>query len=148
MKGRVRAGLAAVCSCSQVHVLDCPAMLCCCLTADFSVFVGDLAPDVTDFVLQEAFRVYYPSVRSAKVRVCRCEAAATVHSTCKHHAAASGTQWCYPCSTLLGVIAFSETIGLGLFKMLFGSQRIWLNGFFGYSSTRSTGSRVSSSTGS
>uniref|UniRef100_A0A383W2Q4 RRM domain-containing protein n=1 Tax=Tetradesmus obliquus TaxID=3088 RepID=A0A383W2Q4_TETOB len=38
-------------------------------TDDFSVFVGDLAPDVTDFVLQEAFRVYYPSVRSAKVIV-------------------------------------------------------------------------------
>lgn len=36
-------------------------------TADFSVFVGDLAPDVTDYVLQETFRQYYPSVRSAKV---------------------------------------------------------------------------------
>lgn len=35
--------------------------------ADFSVFVGDLAPDVTDYVLQETFRQYYPSVRSAKV---------------------------------------------------------------------------------
>lgn len=35
--------------------------------ADFSVFVGDLAPDVTDYVLQETFRTYYPSVRSAKV---------------------------------------------------------------------------------
>ena len=36
-------------------------------TPDFSVFVGDLAPDVTDFVLQETFRQYFPSVRSAKV---------------------------------------------------------------------------------
>lgn len=38
-------------------------------TDDFSVFVGDLAPDVTDYVLQETFRQYYPSVRSAKVIV-------------------------------------------------------------------------------
>lgn len=36
-------------------------------TADFSIFVGDLAPDVTDFVLQETFRQFFPSVRSAKV---------------------------------------------------------------------------------
>lgn len=35
--------------------------------ADFSIFVGDLAPDVTDYVLQEQFRLYFPSVRSAKV---------------------------------------------------------------------------------
>ena len=35
--------------------------------ADHSVFVGDLAPDVTDYVLQEHFRQYFPSVRSAKV---------------------------------------------------------------------------------
>ena len=34
---------------------------------DFSCFVGDLAPDVTDYVLQEHFRAQYPSVRSAKV---------------------------------------------------------------------------------
>lgn len=34
---------------------------------DFSVFVGDLAPDVTDYVLQENFRQFFPSVRSAKV---------------------------------------------------------------------------------
>lgn len=34
---------------------------------DFSVFVGDLAPDVTDYVLQEHFRQFFPSVRSAKV---------------------------------------------------------------------------------
>jgi hypothetical protein len=31
------------------------------------VFVGDLAPDVTDLVLQETFRQFFPSVRSAKV---------------------------------------------------------------------------------
>ena len=35
---------------------------------DFSCFIGDLAPDVTDYVLQEHFRAQYPSVRSAKVR--------------------------------------------------------------------------------
>ncbi len=34
---------------------------------DFAVFVGDLAPDVTDYVLQENFRKYFNSVRSAKV---------------------------------------------------------------------------------
>ncbi|KAK3252701.1 hypothetical protein CYMTET_38017 [Cymbomonas tetramitiformis] len=34
---------------------------------EFSVFVGDLAPDVNDYVLQETFRVHFPSVRSAKV---------------------------------------------------------------------------------
>ena len=36
-------------------------------TADHSIFVGDLAPDVTDLVLQETFRQFFPSVRSAKV---------------------------------------------------------------------------------
>lgn len=36
-------------------------------TEDYSIFVGDLAPDVTDYVLQEQFRQYFPSVRSAKV---------------------------------------------------------------------------------
>lgn len=35
---------------------------------DFSVFVGDLSPEVTDFMLQEIFRQFFPSVRSAKVR--------------------------------------------------------------------------------
>ncbi|KAJ3674022.1 hypothetical protein LUZ60_006014 [Juncus effusus] len=34
---------------------------------DHSIFVRDLAPDVTDFILQETFRVNYPSVRGAKV---------------------------------------------------------------------------------
>ena len=38
------------------------------VAADYSVFVGDLAPEVTDFALQEHFRKSYPSVRSAKVR--------------------------------------------------------------------------------
>ncbi|GAV59772.1 RRM_1 domain-containing protein [Cephalotus follicularis] len=34
---------------------------------EHSIFVGDLAPDVTDYLLQETFRVQYPSVRGAKV---------------------------------------------------------------------------------
>lgn len=34
---------------------------------EHSIFVGDLAPDVTDYMLQETFRVQYPSVRGAKV---------------------------------------------------------------------------------
>ncbi|CAK0784061.1 hypothetical protein CVIRNUC_007264 [Coccomyxa viridis] len=35
--------------------------------SDYSVFVGDLAPDVTDYALQENFRHFFASVRSAKV---------------------------------------------------------------------------------
>jgi RNA recognition motif-containing protein len=34
---------------------------------DHSIFVGDLAPDVTDYLLQETFRTHYSSVRGAKV---------------------------------------------------------------------------------
>ncbi|KAM7277841.1 hypothetical protein ACFE04_004975 [Oxalis oulophora] len=34
---------------------------------DYTVFVGDLAADVTDYVLQETFRQQYPSVKNAKV---------------------------------------------------------------------------------
>ncbi|KAF5183832.1 Polyadenylate-binding protein RBP47B' [Thalictrum thalictroides] len=34
---------------------------------EHSIFVGDLAPDVTDYLLQETFREQYPSVRGAKV---------------------------------------------------------------------------------
>jgi RNA recognition motif-containing protein len=34
---------------------------------EHSIFVGDLAPDVTDYLLQETFRTRYPSVRGAKV---------------------------------------------------------------------------------
>lgn len=34
---------------------------------DYTVFVGDLAPDVTDYMLQEAFKNNYPSVKGAKV---------------------------------------------------------------------------------
>ncbi|WVY99359.1 hypothetical protein V8G54_025429, partial [Vigna mungo] len=34
---------------------------------EHSVFVGDLAPDVTDYLLQETFRAHYHSVRGAKV---------------------------------------------------------------------------------
>ncbi len=57
----------------------CLALVCCCVPTreadcawaavhvDHSIFVGDLAPEVTDYMLQEHFRQYYPSVRSAKV---------------------------------------------------------------------------------
>jgi RNA recognition motif-containing protein len=34
---------------------------------EYSIFVGDLSPDVTDYLLQETFRSRYPSVRGAKV---------------------------------------------------------------------------------
>ncbi|KAL1560105.1 Polyadenylate-binding protein rbp45, variant 2 [Salvia divinorum] len=34
---------------------------------EYTVFVGDLAADVTDYMLQETFRAIYPSVRGAKV---------------------------------------------------------------------------------
>ncbi|KAG4191913.1 Polyadenylate-binding RBP47B' -like protein [Gossypium arboreum] len=34
---------------------------------EHSIFVGDLASDVTDYLLQETFRAHYPSVRGAKV---------------------------------------------------------------------------------
>ncbi|KAK1588130.1 hypothetical protein Q3G72_020124 [Acer saccharum] len=34
---------------------------------EHSIFVGDLAPDVTDYLLQETFQAQYPSVRGAKV---------------------------------------------------------------------------------
>jgi RNA recognition motif-containing protein len=34
---------------------------------EYTVFVGDLAPDVTDYMLLETFRVNYPSVKGAKV---------------------------------------------------------------------------------
>ncbi|XP_002280601.1 polyadenylate-binding protein RBP45 isoform X2 [Vitis vinifera] len=36
-------------------------------TPDYTIFVGDLASDVTDYVLQETFRGHYPSVKGAKV---------------------------------------------------------------------------------
>ncbi|XP_042027729.1 polyadenylate-binding protein RBP45-like isoform X1 [Salvia splendens] len=34
---------------------------------EYTVFVGDLASDVTDYILQETFRANYPSVKGAKV---------------------------------------------------------------------------------
>ncbi|PKI61017.1 hypothetical protein CRG98_018579 [Punica granatum] len=34
---------------------------------DYTIFVGDLASDVTDYMLQEMFRGRYPSVKGAKV---------------------------------------------------------------------------------
>jgi len=36
-------------------------------TPDYTVFVGDLAADVSDYLLQEIFKVNYPSVKGAKV---------------------------------------------------------------------------------
>lgn len=36
-------------------------------TPDFTIFVGDLAPDVTDQVLQQTFSPHYPSVKGAKI---------------------------------------------------------------------------------
>ncbi|KAL9392738.1 hypothetical protein Peur_016658 [Populus x canadensis] len=38
---------------------------------DFTIFVGDLAADVTDFMLQETFRAHFPSVKGAKVVIDR-----------------------------------------------------------------------------
>eukprot|EP00262_Sarcandra_glabra_P022163 TRINITY_DN96_c0_g3_i1.p1 TRINITY_DN96_c0_g3~~TRINITY_DN96_c0_g3_i1.p1 ORF type:complete len:478 (-),score=115.22 TRINITY_DN96_c0_g3_i1:274-1521(-) len=35
--------------------------------ADFPIFVGDLASDVTDYMLQETFSGHYPSVKGAKI---------------------------------------------------------------------------------
>ncbi|XP_077213019.1 polyadenylate-binding protein RBP47-like [Tasmannia lanceolata] len=37
------------------------------VSSDRSIFVGDLAPDVTDTILQETFTSRYPSVKGAKV---------------------------------------------------------------------------------
>lgn len=34
---------------------------------DYTIFVGDLATDVSDYVLQETFKSVYPSVKGAKV---------------------------------------------------------------------------------
>ncbi|XP_008806741.2 polyadenylate-binding protein RBP45 [Phoenix dactylifera] len=36
-------------------------------TPDYTIFVGDLAADVTDYILQETFRSHYSSVKGAKV---------------------------------------------------------------------------------
>ncbi|KAK8968591.1 Polyadenylate-binding protein RBP45 [Platanthera guangdongensis] len=35
--------------------------------SDYTIFVGDLASDVTDYMLQETFKTQYPSVRGAKI---------------------------------------------------------------------------------
>lgn len=34
---------------------------------DYTIFVGDLAADVTDYMLQETFKSHYPSVKGARV---------------------------------------------------------------------------------
>ncbi|KAG8089201.1 hypothetical protein GUJ93_ZPchr0011g27860 [Zizania palustris] len=36
-------------------------------TLDYTIFDGDLAADVTDYLLKETFRVHYPLVKGAKV---------------------------------------------------------------------------------
>ncbi|KAM7504174.1 hypothetical protein LguiB_003078 [Lonicera macranthoides] len=36
-------------------------------TPDYTIFVGDLAADVSDYILQETFKGSYPSVKGAKV---------------------------------------------------------------------------------
>lgn len=36
-------------------------------TPDYTIFVGDLAADVSDYILQETFKTVYPSVKGAKV---------------------------------------------------------------------------------
>ncbi|KAJ1405594.1 RNA-binding domain superfamily [Sesbania bispinosa] len=38
---------------------------------DYTIFVGDLAADVTDYLLQDTFRTRYPSVKGAKVVIDR-----------------------------------------------------------------------------
>ncbi|XP_054777439.1 LOW QUALITY PROTEIN: polyadenylate-binding protein RBP45-like [Prosopis cineraria] len=40
-------------------------------TPDYTIFVGDLASDVTDYMLQETFRARYPSIKGAKVVIDR-----------------------------------------------------------------------------
>ncbi|KAK8494852.1 hypothetical protein V6N12_055173 [Hibiscus sabdariffa] len=40
-------------------------------TPEFTIFVGDLAADVTDYMLQETFRACFPSVKGAKVVIDR-----------------------------------------------------------------------------
>ncbi|XP_059664805.1 polyadenylate-binding protein RBP45-like [Cornus florida] len=36
-------------------------------TPDYTIFVGDLAADVSDYILQETFKAHYPSIKGAKV---------------------------------------------------------------------------------
>ncbi|KVI10336.1 hypothetical protein Ccrd_011271 [Cynara cardunculus var. scolymus] len=36
-------------------------------TPDYTIFVGDLAADVSDYILQETFKAVYPSIKGAKV---------------------------------------------------------------------------------
>ncbi|KAA8523688.1 hypothetical protein F0562_010111 [Nyssa sinensis] len=40
-------------------------------TPDYTIFVGDLAADVSDYMLQETFRAHYPSLKGAKVVIDR-----------------------------------------------------------------------------
>lgn len=40
-------------------------------TPDYTIFVGDLASDVTDYMLQETFRALFPSCKGAKVVIDR-----------------------------------------------------------------------------
>lgn len=40
-------------------------------SSDFPIFVGDLAADVTDYLLEETFKTHYSSVKGAKVVIDR-----------------------------------------------------------------------------
>jgi hypothetical protein len=83
----------AVCVCTlrmgAMHGPIHPCALCSCMvplpppeSGDYSVYIGDLAPEVDETYLAQFFRAYYPSCRVAKVRD-------QGHACCSH----LGGQW-------------------------------------------------------